>query len=144
MQAAIMPLEVGLYLAREHQLTVLADLLVHRLEAVPQLEALLAADVVPHATLMWGKSLVDESAPEFLGIYAGTSSQESVRRAIEDAPVLLTAGVQFTDMVSAIASIAMKPKMPTIVNATAWVLACLRARLVRMPMNFPFHRYGTL
>lgn len=85
----------------DHQLTVLADLLVHRLEAVSQLEALLAADVVPHATLMWGKSLVDESAPEFLGIYAGTSSQESVRRAIEEAPVLVTAGVQFTDMVSA-------------------------------------------
>jgi alpha-keto-acid decarboxylase len=84
-----------------HQLTVLADLLVHRLEAVPQLEALLAADVVPHATLMWGKSLVDESAPEFLGIYAGASSDESVRRGIEEAPVLVTAGVQFTDMVSA-------------------------------------------
>lgn len=85
----------------DHQLTVLADLLVHRLEAVPELEALLAADVVPHATLMWGKSLVDESVPEFLGIYAGASSDESVRRAIEDAPVLVTAGVQFTDMVSA-------------------------------------------
>jgi len=85
----------------DHQLTVLADLLVHRLEAVPQLEALLAADVVPHATLMWGKSLVDESAPEFLGIYAGASSDESVRRAVEEAPVLVTAGVQFTDMVSA-------------------------------------------
>jgi len=88
-------------LIADHQLTVLADLLVHRLEAVPQLEALLAADVVPHATLMWGKSLVDETAPEFLGIYAGASSDEFVRRAVEDAPVLVTAGVQFTDMVSA-------------------------------------------
>ena len=45
-----------------------------------KLEALLAADVVPHATLMWGKSLVDESAPNFLGIYAGAASAESVRR----------------------------------------------------------------
>lgn len=93
--------EAAAELIGEHQLTVLADLLVHRLEAVPQLEALLAADVVPHATLMWGKSLVDESAPEFLGIYAGASSDEAVRRAIEEAPVLVTAGVQFTDMVSA-------------------------------------------
>lgn len=93
--------EAAAQLIGDHQLTVLADLLVHRLEAVPQLEALLAADVVPHATLMWGKSLVDESAPEFLGIYAGASSDESVRRAIEEAPVLVTAGVQFTDMVSA-------------------------------------------
>lgn len=94
-------IEAAAALIGEHQLTVLADLLVHRLEAVPQLEALLAADVVPHATLMWGKSLVDESAAEFLGIYAGASSDEAVRRAIEEAPVLVTAGVQFTDMVSA-------------------------------------------
>jgi TPP-dependent 2-oxoacid decarboxylase len=83
-----------------HQLTVLADLLVHRLQAVGQLEALLAADVVPHATLMWGKSLVDETSPTYLGIYAGAASDERVRKAIEEAPVLVTAGVQFTDMVS--------------------------------------------
>ena len=49
---------------------------------------------------MWGKSLVDESASEYLGIYAGAASAEPVRRAIEDAPVLVTAGVVFTDMVS--------------------------------------------
>jgi len=84
----------------DHQLTVLADLLVHRLQAVPRLEALLAADVVPHATLMWGKSLVDETSPTYLGIYAGAASDDRVRTAIEEAPVLVTAGVQFTDMVS--------------------------------------------
>ena len=56
--------------------------------------------MVPHATLMWGKSLVDESSPEFLGIYAGSASAEPVRAAIEEAPVLVTAGVVFTDMVS--------------------------------------------
>jgi alpha-keto-acid decarboxylase len=92
--------EAAAELIADHQLTVLADLLVHRLNAVGKLEALLAADVVPHATLMWGKSLVDESAPEFLGIYAGAASAEPVRRAIEEAPVLVTAGVVFTDMVS--------------------------------------------
>ncbi|HVQ98126.1 MAG TPA: thiamine pyrophosphate-dependent enzyme, partial [Mycobacterium sp.] len=64
------------------------------------LEALLLADVVPYATLMWGKSMLDESAPNFLGIYAGAASDEPVRRAIEEAPVLVTAGVVFTDMVS--------------------------------------------
>ena len=93
-------IEAATTLIADHQLTVLADLLVHRLNAVDKLEALLAADVVPHATLMWGKSLVDESAPEYLGIYAGAASAEAVRRAIEDAPVLVTAGVVFTDMVS--------------------------------------------
>ncbi|AXN46607.1 alpha-keto-acid decarboxylase [Mycobacterium marinum] len=84
----------------DHQLTVLADLLVHRLQAIKELEALLSADVVPHATLMWGKSLLDESSANFLGIYAGAASAEPVRTAIECAPVLVTAGVVFTDMVS--------------------------------------------
>ncbi|OBK33802.1 indolepyruvate decarboxylase [Mycobacterium sp. 1245111.1] len=92
--------EAASALIGDHQLTVLADLLVHRLNAVDKLETLLAADVVPHATLMWGKSLVDESAPEYLGIYAGAASAQPVRAAIEEAPVLVTAGVVFTDMVS--------------------------------------------
>lgn len=84
----------------EHRLTVLADFLVHRLDCVDELNSLLAADTVGHATLMWGKSLVDESSPNYLGIYAGAASEDSVREAIEDAPVLVTAGVLFTDMVS--------------------------------------------
>ncbi|OBJ48585.1 alpha-keto acid decarboxylase family protein [Mycobacterium sp. 1423905.2] len=84
----------------DHRVTVLADLLVHRLHAVKELEALLTADVVPHATLMWGKSLLDESSPNFLGIYAGAASAEHVRTAIEQAAVLVMAGVVFTDMVS--------------------------------------------
>lgn len=84
----------------DHRLTVLADFLVHRLDCVDQLNALLAADTIAHATLMWGKSLVDESSPNYLGIYAGAASEDSVREAIEDAPVLVTAGVLFTDMVS--------------------------------------------
>ncbi len=87
-------------LIADHRLTVLADLMVHRLQAVDELETLLAADVVPHATLVWGKSMLDESAPNFLGIYAGAASAEPVRAAIEQAPVLVTAGVVFTDMVS--------------------------------------------
>lgn len=83
-----------------HRLTVLADFLVHRMGCVDELSALLAADTVGHATLMWGKSLVDESSPNYLGIYAGAASEDSVREAIEEAPVLVTAGVLFTDMVS--------------------------------------------
>jgi alpha-keto-acid decarboxylase len=99
-RALSMFIDAAAELIADQQLTVLADLLVHRLQAVEELEALLAADVVPYATLMWGKSLLDESSPNFLGIYAGAASAEPVRAAIEDAPVLVTAGVVFTDMVS--------------------------------------------
>lgn len=92
--------EAATQLIGEHRLTVLADFLVHRMGCVEALNKLLTADTVPHATLMWGKSLVDESSPNFLGIYAGAASEGSVREVIEDAPVLVTAGVLFTDMVS--------------------------------------------
>jgi len=92
--------EAARALIGDHPVTVLADLLVHRLNAVDELEELLAADTVTYATLMWGKSLLDESSPNFLGIYSGAASDDAVRRAVEDAPVLVTAGVQFTDLVS--------------------------------------------
>lgn len=92
--------EAAAQLIGEHRLTVLADVLVHRMGCVEELGKLLAADTVPHATLMWGKTLVDESSPNFLGIYAGSASEGSVRDVIENAPVLVTAGVLFTDMVS--------------------------------------------
>ncbi len=92
--------EAATGLIADNWVTVLADLLVHRLQVVKELEALLAADVVPYATLMWGKSLLDESSPNYLGIYAGAASAPAVRTAIEEAPVLVTAGVVFTDMVS--------------------------------------------
>jgi alpha-keto-acid decarboxylase len=78
--------------------SVLAGLFVHRLHAVPQLRQLLAAGPLVHATSLWGKSLVDESLPTFAGVYAGAASDEQVRRAVEDAPVLVLAGVQFTDL----------------------------------------------
>src|SRR6516225_3986186 len=114
--------EAATELIGDHQLTVLADLLVHRLQAVKELEALLAADVVPHATLMWGKSLLDESSPNFLGIYAGAASAEWVRAAIEQAPVLVTAGVVFTDMVSGFFSQRIDPARTIDVGSTkaAW------------------------
>jgi alpha-keto-acid decarboxylase len=80
------------------EMSVLAGLLVHRLGAMPQLRRLLAAGSLRHASSLWAKSVVDESHPRYLGIYAGAASEPPVRRAIEDAAVLVVAGVQFTDL----------------------------------------------
>ncbi|MGV0783992.1 alpha-keto acid decarboxylase family protein [Mycolicibacterium peregrinum] len=107
----------------DHPLTVLADFLVHRLDCVDELSALLSADTVGHATLMWGKSLVDESSPNYLGIYAGAASEDSVREAIEDAPVLVTAGVLFTDMVSGFFSQRIDPARTIDIGANQSVVA---------------------
>lgn len=78
--------------------SVLAGLQVHRLGAAETLARLLAAGPLPHATTPWAKSLVDESAPRFAGTYTGAASPPGTRAAVEDAAVLVVAGVQFTDL----------------------------------------------
>ncbi|MGL6236396.1 MAG: alpha-keto acid decarboxylase family protein [Segniliparus sp.] len=80
--------------------TVLADLLVHRFGATDALAKLLDAGALPHATLLWGKSIVDELDPNFLGIYIGANSEPRVREGVEEAEALILAGVQFTDLIS--------------------------------------------
>ncbi len=77
---------------------VLSGLLAHRFGAASDLARLLAAGPLTHATTLWGKSLVDESDPYFAGVYTGAASDEVTRQAVEDAAVLITAGVQFTDL----------------------------------------------
>jgi alpha-keto-acid decarboxylase len=78
--------------------TVLAGLLAHRVGATVELSTLLEAGPLVHASTMWGKSVVDESNPHFAGVYTGAASDETVRVAVEEAPVLITVGVQFTDL----------------------------------------------
>lgn len=80
---------------------VLADLMVHRLGATEQLSAMLSETRLPFATLAWGKTLVDESDPHFVGIYAGAASQPQVREVIEEAEALITVGVEYTDNTTA-------------------------------------------
>ena len=78
----------------------LAGLLSHRVGGRDVLARLVDAGPLPHATTVWAKSLVDESHPWFVGTYAGGASAEPVRAAVEDAPALIVAGVQFTDLTS--------------------------------------------
>jgi alpha-keto-acid decarboxylase len=77
---------------------VLAGVLAHRLGAAGPLAELLAAGPLPHATTLWGKSVVDESDPAYAGIYAGAAGAPRTRAVVEDAWVLVVAGVEFTDL----------------------------------------------
>ncbi len=77
---------------------VLCGLLAHRFGAAAELTSLLAAGPLPHATTLWAKSLADESDPCFAGVYAGAASADAARKTVEEAPVLILAGVEFTDL----------------------------------------------
>ncbi|ADG96738.1 Pyruvate decarboxylase [Segniliparus rotundus DSM 44985] len=92
--------EAAAKLLADKRPAVLADLLVHRFGAVGELARLLDAGALPHATLLWGKSIVDELDPNFLGIYIGANSEPHVRAGVEEAEALILAGVQFTDFIS--------------------------------------------
>jgi indolepyruvate decarboxylase len=85
--------------AQAADVAVLADILVQRLGAEAELHRLLD-EGVPHATLLWGRRVVDEQAPAYLGSYLGAGSDHDVRAAIEDADLVVVAGVQFTDLTS--------------------------------------------
>jgi len=82
------------------RLGLLAGLLSHRVGGRGVVAQLVDAGPIAHATTVWAKSLVDESHPHFVGTYTGGASAEPVRAAVEDAAVLIVAGVQFTDLTS--------------------------------------------
>ena len=77
--------------------TVLADFLADRFGSRDEVAELVSAGGFPHATLSLGKSVVDESDPGFVGVYSGSASAKATRVAVEDADVLISVGVRFTD-----------------------------------------------
>ncbi|GGM72439.1 indolepyruvate decarboxylase [Longimycelium tulufanense] len=88
-------------LASAGSATVLADFLVDRFGARQELGELLDAGHFPRTTLALGKGLLDESDPAFVGTYAGAASPKPARQAVEQADVVIAAGVRFTDMATA-------------------------------------------
>lgn len=79
---------------------VLADIMVSRAHAEVALQGLLDAGQLRYASLLWGRRVVDESGPRFVGTYVGAASDPEVREVIETAPCLITVGVFFTDLIS--------------------------------------------
>ena len=53
---------------------------------------------IPFATMLSSKSMLPELHPQFVGIYQGAWSRESVLRQVEDADCVLSLGVRKTDL----------------------------------------------
>ncbi|AZG48380.1 alpha-keto acid decarboxylase family protein [Gordonia insulae] len=79
---------------------VLADIYVHRAGAQDELDRFVKVGGLRYASLLWGRRVVDESGPGYLGLYLGAASSPEVRDAIENTACLVTAGVYFTDLIS--------------------------------------------
>jgi indolepyruvate decarboxylase len=58
---------------------------------------LLERSRLPYATMMLGKTVLDENHPQFIGLYQGELSRPYVRQRVESADCVLTLGALMTD-----------------------------------------------
>ncbi|MBE9209609.1 alpha-keto acid decarboxylase family protein [Nostoc sp. LEGE 06077] len=84
-------------LEKASQPVILADIGVARYHLQAQLRELLKVTGYPYATMNMGKGLLEETHPQFIGIYNGAASEESVRQRIEQADCVLSIGALMTD-----------------------------------------------
>ena len=87
---------VGL-LEKASKPVILADVGVDRYRLQEELRDLLAATGYPYATMSMGKGLLEETHPQFIGIYNGAVSENYVLRRIEEADCVLSIGALMTD-----------------------------------------------
>ncbi|MDT3249376.1 thiamine pyrophosphate-binding protein [Serratia sp. root2] len=83
------------------RVSLLADFLAERFGAERVLEQWMNEVDMPHSTLLLGKSVLDETHACFTGTYAGAASDLQVKQLIENADVVITVGVRFTDTITA-------------------------------------------
>lgn len=76
---------------------VLADVGVDRYRQQGSLRRLLQATGYPWATMTMGKGVLEETNPQFIGLYDGALSDAYVRGRIEEADCILTIGTLLTD-----------------------------------------------
>jgi len=88
-------------LSESPRVALLADFLAHRFGVKQMLQGWMKESPIPHATLLMGKGLFDETQPGFVGTYSGAASPPNVREAIESAETVICVGVRFTDTITA-------------------------------------------
>lgn len=83
------------------RVALLADFLARRFGVQKMLQCWMRDFPVPHATMLMGKGLFDETQPGFVGTYSGAASPPTVREAIEGADRVVCVGARFTDTLTA-------------------------------------------
>ena len=76
----------------------LAGVELHRFGLQKDLIKLIEVSQIPAAATIMGKSVINEHHPLYLGVYQGTVGIEPTQKLIEEADVLVTLGVMFTDI----------------------------------------------
>jgi indolepyruvate decarboxylase len=87
-------------LAGAGQVALLADHLAQRHQVRAELTELARVPGVVSAVTAPGKGVLDETVPGFLGLYIGALSESRIQAAVEDADVLIGAGLRLADLSS--------------------------------------------
>ena len=85
-------------LNRAHAPIILAGVELHRFGLQDKLIELVGRSGIRFATTIMGKSVVNEELPGFVGVYAGSLSNEMARTAVEASDCVLNLGAMLTDL----------------------------------------------
>jgi alpha-keto-acid decarboxylase len=96
--AQLFAVAAGRLLRGAGDVVVLVDALARRHERGPQLNKLIRKGQLTAAVLLGGKGAIDESSERFAGVYAGALSEPAARLAVENADVIIGAGLAWDDL----------------------------------------------
>jgi indolepyruvate decarboxylase len=101
---------------------ILAGVEIHRFGLQDQLLKLLGRAGIRFATTIMGKSVMSESTPGFVGVYAGSMSGEAVRDAVENSDCILNLGAMLTDLNTGIFTANLDPARVIMASAESLVI----------------------
>ena len=101
--------EACVMLSRAKRPVVLAGVEIHRFGLQEALVRLIEHTGLPVAATLLGKSVISERHPQYLGVYAGALSRDSVRRVVENSDCLLILGAFMSDINLGIGSAKLDP-----------------------------------
>jgi indolepyruvate decarboxylase len=76
---------------------VLPGYLVSRIGLIAQARDLITKSNLPFATMIWDKSVLDETMPQYIGMYDGALMNEDVRAFVESCDLVIGIGAMMTD-----------------------------------------------
>lgn len=79
----------------------LAGFLMERFGLIPEVRALVERNKLPNASLFMGKGVLDETQISYIGNYSGGASDPLLLQALDNADIVLSLGVRYTDNITA-------------------------------------------
>jgi indolepyruvate decarboxylase len=84
-------------LSKAETACVLPGYFVSRIGLTAQVRDLITTSSLPFATMLWDKSVLDETMPEYVGMYDGALMNEDVRAFVEGSDLVIGIGAMLTD-----------------------------------------------